>query len=469
VIAGPTHTDRRVDQSTEIVGLARRTGDRELELLGRRLRFLALLERGAMTEVDAEIDAFARAAATLRQPLYDWYVPLWRGMRALMDGRFDRCEALLAEAEAMGQAAGSDNAALMTWTLRAGIAYARDELAALVGEFEALIDSRPGPPGYGYTGPLALMLIRAGRTSEGRALLDALAVTELAHVADDSERLEFLCFAAEAVTADGHAELGALLYEQLVPHAGWFVVDGIGGACYGAVDRYLGTLAALLGHDAEAERHFADALALHRGVGASLLVELTVRDRDAALGREREDQEAVFRRAGDIWTLAYGGVTVQVKDAKGLRDLAALISRPGEMLHVRELLGAADGRPTVAAPGADAVLDRRAVAEYRRRLRELEEEVEEADSHHDVERSARAGAERDTIVSELEAALGLGGRRRRLDDQTERARKAVRARIRLTLDRLDREHPPLGRHLRAAVRTGTFCSYEPERLPDWQT
>ena len=36
------------------------------------------------------------------------------------------------------------------------------------------------------------------------------------------------------------------------------------------------------------------------------------------------------------------------------------------------------------------------------------------------------------------------------------------------MGRVERELPELGRHLRASVRTGTFCSYEPERPVVWE-
>jgi hypothetical protein len=39
-------------------------------------------------------DAFALLAERLWQPLYLWFVPLWRGMRALMQGRLADCERL---------------------------------------------------------------------------------------------------------------------------------------------------------------------------------------------------------------------------------------------------------------------------------------------------------------------------------------------------------------------------------------
>ena len=56
-------------------------------------------------------------------------------------------------------------------------------------------------------------------------------------------------------------------------------------------------------------------------------------------------------------------------------------------------------------------------------------------------------------------ALGLGGRSRRLGDDTERARKAVTARIHHAIDHLRRYHPDLAAHLHAAIRTGTACTY----------
>ncbi len=80
---------------------------------------------------------------------------------------------------------------------------------------------------------------------------------------------------------------------------------------------------------------------------------------------------------------------------------------------------------------------------------------------------SRAGAERDFIAAELAAALGLDGRPRRAGDPAERARKAVTARIRLTIGRIEREHADLGRHLANSVRTGTTCSYRPETPMLW--
>ena len=97
----------------------------------------------------------------------------------------------------------------------------------------------------------------------------------------------------------------------------------------------------------------------------------------------------------------------------------------------------------------------------------LEEEIDDADRAADVERSARAAAEKEALVEQLTAAYGLGGRARRAGDPGERARQTVTARIRDAMGRIEAAHPDLGRHLRRSVRTGRICVYEPDTPIDW--
>ena len=66
------------------------------------------------------------------------------------------------------------------------------------------------------------------------------------------------------------------------------------------------------------------------------------------------------------------------------------------------------------APGdAGEVLDERAKFAYRRRLAEIDADIEQARALEDDVREAQADAERDFLVRELARAVGLGGRDRR--------------------------------------------------------
>ena len=176
----------------------------------------------------------------------------------------------------------------------------------------------------------------------------------------------------------------------------------------------------------------------------------------------------VFRREGDVWTIAYGGTQVQLRDAKGLRYLARLLAEQGREIHVNDLAAEAIGEAVPGSGSGGEVLDETAKAAYRRRLTELEAEVAEASEWNDTERVARAQAEIDTLTDQLTAAYRLGGRARTMNDPAERARKAVTNRIRDSLDRIAAEHEALGRHLTNAIHTGTFCSYNPERPTAWE-
>ena len=174
----------------------------------------------------------------------------------------------------------------------------------------------------------------------------------------------------------------------------------------------------------------------------------------------------VFRRDGEVWTIGYGGRQVRLRDSKGLRDLHALLTRPGTAVAALDLAGAAPGR-VPAAPDTGEVIDAQARSAYRQRLRELEEAAAEADAAADIGRSARIAAERDALVEALTQAYGLGGRVRRAGSDAERARTAVTARIRDAIRRIGEAHPDLGRHLARSVRTGTFCVYDPDQPARW--
>jgi predicted ATPase len=176
--------------------------------------------------------------------------------------------------------------------------------------------------------------------------------------------------------------------------------------------------------------------------------------------------ENVFRRDGALWTLTFEGRTAHLPDLKGLHDLARLLASPGEDLHCLELAGAAG-----APPQGDAgpLLDEQARADYRRRMQELAEEAERAEAAGDTVRAEAAREELDALTEAVAAAFGLGGRPRKAGDPAERARSTVTARIRSAVAKVEEAHPALGRHLQNSVRTGTFCSYRPERRGGWVT
>ena len=89
--AGPEAVADRLGWSTELITIAEELRSSSLELLGRRLRLVCLLELGDLRAADAEITAYGVTADRLRHPLPAWYPSLWRAMQALADGRIGDC------------------------------------------------------------------------------------------------------------------------------------------------------------------------------------------------------------------------------------------------------------------------------------------------------------------------------------------------------------------------------------------
>ncbi|WP_405700841.1 transcriptional regulator [Streptomyces sp. NBC_00069] len=178
-----------------------------------------------------------------------------------------------------------------------------------------------------------------------------------------------------------------------------------------------------------------------------------------------------FGREGDYWRVVFDGRCMNIRDSKGMHHLARLLTAPGREFHVLDLVAADSEDPTVVgrllhADDAGPLLDDRAKHMYRRRLTEIEDDIEEARADHDIGRQAQAEFERDFLVAELSRAVGLGGRDRRAGAASERARAAVTQAVRKAVGRLRDASPALGDHLDRTIRTGTYCAYLPDpRFP----
>jgi hypothetical protein len=166
-----------------------------------------------------------------------------------------------------------------------------------------------------------------------------------------------------------------------------------------------------------------------------------------------------LRRAGAAWVVGTGGATAQIPHTKGLTQLARLLACPGREVSAADLLCDQPAAPSAA--GAP-VLDAQAKAEYLRRLRLLDEELDGADARGDASAAAALDAERASLVEQLRRASGLGGRARLLGDDAERARVNVTRTVRQAIERVAQAAPEIGAHLARSVRTGLMCAYLPQ-------
>jgi tetratricopeptide (TPR) repeat protein len=190
-------------------------------------------------------------------------------------------------------------------------------------------------------------------------------------------------------------------------------------------------------------------------------------------------ETGTFAASGEYWTLGYRSTTFPLKDIKGLRCIQRLLRRPGEEFHALDLLSepgtassAENGEKSSTLPeGTDSVgglgdagemLDAQAKQAYKRRLHDLNEELEDMRERGQHERAERVESEIEFLRREITRAVGLGGRDRRAGSAAERARLNVTRAIKAALQKISEQHASMGELLERSIKTGSFCSYTPD-------
>lgn len=523
----PGTAPERLALAEEIGALADRSSDDDLRVQGFVLRIAALLELGD-PRAHLEQAAFTSFAERSRLPRARFMARSRAASLAVLAGRFDEAARAMDSAYALGERIGEvdrvplwlEQRWVLALTAHADATEIHDRYRELGGVYPVVprvidaarhLDSESpmfGPgrhtagaePASGtrtHLHGLEPMPDATPRFHGGAALFEAAEHTstedrygtlrrgfdEIRALLDTYPRHfhagPLIALAYAAIVLD-EAEPRKIAWDALWPLRGlWAVVAG-GGAVYGPYSYWLGRLAAA--HDpvvaaAELESAAESARRLRAAPWLAAAETASARTHSGAprpeILREHRAMEPsgnVFRLVDSVWTLRFAGRTLHLPDSKGLRDLHTLLSHAGQEISALELLGGAGSADVVRGArrlGADTVLDERAKAEYRRRLTQLDAEIDSARDRFDDRRAAAIDTERAALLEELRHAAGLGGRTRLLGDEAERARKTVSARIRDALRRVERGHPELGEHLRACVSLGVACRYDPQRDIHW--
>jgi tetratricopeptide (TPR) repeat protein len=531
VVWGPDGLEERSAIAEELLRLGRAAGDRELELAGRCRRVTSSLQSGDIGTAQVDITACSRLAGELRMPAHQWMAATMQAMWALLQGSLEEAERLAERARSVQP--DGPNTCFAYYDLLEVLRWDQDRLGELRPAWQEQMAQTPW-----FVWPrlwLSLTDADLGDEQTPRRSLQSV-VAELAKHPRDGRWLPAVAVAALAAARRQEPDAGDRLYQALLPYRAQVIAATMPHpvVCLGSASFYLGLLATLTSQSAEAINHFEAAVVAHQRLGARPLLARTryeyarmllargqatdrrraaelldqalaaasalgmaavaegartlqaaqaatkSRGGSAAEAARPEATGTVFRRKGEYWTIAYEGSETHLKDTKGLRHLAQLLTHPGQELHAVDL-EAADGQVARPAPlgsrdrtqagglevradlgDAGELLDATAKAAYRARVKELRAEVEEAEGLNDPVRAAKARAELDFLVAELARAVGLGGRDRRAASHAERARLNVTRAIRTAMANLARANPALGQHLAATVRTGQYCCYVPD-------
>ena len=469
--------ETRLGVAQRLVDTAERLGDRERAMAGHGYRCVCRWEAGDVADARLQIEIISRLAQELRQPAQIWFAAAMEALVALFEGRFEVAEQLIEHAREVGERAErySANSSYAMQLLWLRMEQGRlDEVRSDV--------FRAGAEHANYhvwSCLLPFFQLHLGMLEEAAAGFDRRAADGFVSLPQNENWLIGLSVLGEVGSQVGSEAGAESLYNLLVPYGDRIAIAYI-EISYGSVAFPLGLLANRLGRTEEALDHLSRAVQMNERMGGKpaadrarrALAELSGTYADERITRPEGapaptglQGRGTLRRDGEYWTLALDEESALFKDSKGLRYLAVLLGRPGHEIHAIDLARTVEhGSPrhTPAAGDAGEVLDERAKSEYRRRIEDLHAEIDEAEAWNDPERAARAREELDSITRELAHSVGLGGRDRRAVSDAERARVNVTRAIKATLDRIESSCPRTAAHLRLAVKTGTFCVYEPD-------
>ena len=456
----------RAELGHEIAVIGRRLGDVDRRAEGLLLEANGLLESGSAA-FRAVLDEWFALLTSRDEPHDRYLVETRRAAIALLDGDADRAEGLMHAAAIIGEQIQEPDTGNVLMSQRVALATARDEpdewrtlaVDAVQWWIGAPVLAHAVAAGaYAAAGDVdaagrevALVEGAGGWRSEGSYLRSVL-VNHL----------------AGAGISTGDMELCRQLRDDLEPIVGSCGVNGAVVAFAGPFAHTVGVLAAALGDLAAAGSSLDQSIGTARCVGATVWVERGERAR-FALGLDQAGPSgpmdgaetptvATLVRDGRVWTVSMGSERGRLPHLKGLADIATLVRHAGQDVPALQLAGGWTG-PSGATT---EIVDVQALDAYRRRLQELDADLDQADADADLGRVASLQVERDRLLAEIGRVTGLGGRiRSHANEPAERARKAVTGRIRDAIDRLGDVAPTIGAHLDRSIRTGLRCSYSP--------
>jgi hypothetical protein len=394
---------------------------------------------------------------------------VWRGVRAIHEGRFDAAEGVIGEIPRRFE---PPQVSFYAAPALLAIRWHQGRLAEMLPRVRAISDAMPALTiGHAW---VAWILAEEGDREAAAARIERVAGDDFDALARNPFwHLESVLF-GQAAAASGHARAIAWITPRLAPLARHRAVNATALADFGPIARTVGLLLAAQGRLDDAVLHLeaavvADArigakphrvhgeidlarVLLERGVAGDVERAASLRSsaRTAAesLGMRRAIEkldalcapvrtapppaagfEAQLARDAAGWTLHVGGRSHPLGDVKGFAQLAALLREPGCSVAALDLAG-------------DAPV-------LRRELESLREAMQDAAERGDAERA-------EVLRDALEARVGG------TDEAGERARVNVTRAVKLAIRRIGEVESRLGRDLETNLKTGVFCCYAPD-------
>ena len=298
------HPSRSEEQLRRAAELARKPGGGmdENSLVFQLFAAARYLETGAIAEFEIELGNFARNARALQHPAGVWRAVMLYAARAMLRGEFETATALARQVSEVGSHEG-DPCVLHVAALHHFLQHwEQGRLDAFLPDLQVRAFADPNQPLWRAL--LCTAYCELERSCDARKVFDALTRTGIHR---GSLHGDWICTATLGMTLCcaelGDVQIAHELYRTLLPWSGREVVAvGCAVSC-GAVDRYLGLLAATRGDLESADAHFQCARDFDTRLGARPWAAHCELDR-ARLFRRRGDAEAAKASAATAFKTA---------------------------------------------------------------------------------------------------------------------------------------------------------------------
>ena len=177
--------------------------------------------------------------------------------------------------------------------------------------------------------------------------------------------------------------------------------------------------------------------------------------------------ENVLRRDGERWKVRFQGVESLLENCVGLEYIHILLQNQGKNMVLEELLSE-QKKVMVKFFGSDLIHKEQARSDYKKRLREIEQERDQAEKNNDEAALERLEGEKGSIIKQLE--LEYFGHKKKLKSDSDKARGSIGNAILRAIERINKNIPGLANHLKEAIKkphSGISQSYNPPQKTEW--
>jgi class 3 adenylate cyclase len=262
----PDTTADRIRLADELAEVAKAAKDPALECWAAWVAHNVQIESGnfeAAAEARTRMDTIAER---LGQPSMKWFAGFPAAGWEIMRGDFERAEQLGNSAFQTGTEAGQPDAFMMFGAQISQIMCYRGKAGDLIGLVEEHARSNPGIPAWQAS--LAGAYCWVDRFDEAKAEIELGAADRFQHIPWDQIRMSALAMWTLAVSWAQVPAAAEIIYELMEPWSDQVVWNADTG--YGHAQMWMGMLAATMGRDEVADRHFAFANDFHHKTGLLL-------------------------------------------------------------------------------------------------------------------------------------------------------------------------------------------------------